>query len=540
MKTVQTIFSILALSLILFSCDTVKKSTSVESKPVGDDGILELNILQMNDVYEISPAPSDGSGGLARVATIRQNLLKENPNTLTVLAGDFISPSVTGTLKYEGKRIRGKHMVDVLNTLGLDWVVFGNHEFDYGDLPDLQARLDESKFGWLTGNVRLKPPSATPEGTTFTQQFFKNKPGGGTDICPDNQVITYTDEDGTKLRMGLFGVLVSSGKQPWAVYSDWMESARKSYAELKPKTDCILALTHLDVADDKKLAAMLPGITLIMGGHDHDNQIHHIGSTVVTKADANAKTVYVHKLKYDKKKGKCTVNSSLKVVNGSIEDEQATAAVVAKWEGIQEKSLAEAGIHASNVVAKLDEPLDCREGVIRHTQAPAGKLITDAMFAASKNNPDCVILNSCSIRVDDVLKGSLSELDIVRILPFGGGIDEVEMTGTILRQTLDAGFYNKGKGGYLQLNRITRDEKTGNWSVGGTAIDPNKLYHVTLPDYLLTGNESNLGFLKADNDATGKSNNPGIPKIIKPDSKNKADIRNDIRLVLIQYLKLKH
>ncbi|MEZ4892294.1 MAG: metallophosphoesterase [Saprospiraceae bacterium] len=204
MKTVQTIFSILSLSLFLFSCDTVKKSTSVESKPVGDDGILELNILQMNDVYEISPAPSDGSGGLARVATIRQNLLKENPNTLTVLAGDFISPSVTGTLKYEGKRIRGKHMVDVLNTLGLDWVVFGNHEFDYGDLPDLQARLDESKFGWLTGNVRLKPPSATPEGTTFTQQFFKNKPGGGTDICPDNQVITYTDEDGTKLRMGLW------------------------------------------------------------------------------------------------------------------------------------------------------------------------------------------------------------------------------------------------------------------------------------------------------------------------------------------------
>lgn len=100
-----------------------------------------------------------------------------NPNTITVLAGDFISPSVIGTLKNEGKRIRGKQMVEALNSLGLDWVVFGNHEFDYDDLADLQARLDESKFTWLSGNVRLKPPVVTPGTTTFTQQFFKNKPG---------------------------------------------------------------------------------------------------------------------------------------------------------------------------------------------------------------------------------------------------------------------------------------------------------------------------------------------------------------------------
>ncbi len=542
MKTSHYFLTCLLATCLLFSCEPAKKAVATPANPTnpslpsGDDGIIEVCILQMNDVYEISPAPSDGRGGLARVATIRQELLAKNPNTITVLAGDFISPSVIGTLKYDGKRIRGKQMIEVLNTLGLDWVVFGNHEFDYGDLPDLQARLDESNFTWLTGNVRLKPPAASPGTTSFTQQFFKNKPGGGADICPDNQVITLKDKDGTTLNLGIFGVLINSGRQPWAVYSDWMESARKSYGVLQPKTDVVVALTHLDVADDKKLAALLPQIPLIMGGHDHENQIHKVGTSVITKADANAKTVYVHTLRYDKKKGACTIKSELRKVDNSIADEPKTAAVVARWEKIKNEALIKDGINPDNVVAKLHKPLDCREGFIRTQQAPIGAMITEAMFVASRNKPDCVILNSGSIRVDDVLTGSLTELDIVRILPFGGAMAEVEMTGALLLKTLDAGYSNNGNGGYLQLYRVRRGN-AGKWFITEKALDVNKTYHVTLPDFLLTGNESNMDFLAAKLDDNGKSTNPGMSKIIKPDPKDKTDIRNDIRLVFIQYLK---
>ncbi len=538
MKTSQYILGLLLATGLFFSCDPAKKTVATPNttQASGDDGIIEISILQLNDVYEISPAPSDGRGGLARVASIRQELLAKNPNTLTVLAGDFISPSVIGTLKYDGKRIRGKHMIEVLNTLGLDWAVFGNHEFDYGDLPDLQARLDESTFSWLTGNVRLKPPAASPGTTSFTQQFFKNKPGGGSEICPDNKVLTFKDKDGTTLNLGIFGVLINSGKQPWAVYSDWMESARKSFGELQPKTDVVLGLTHLDIEDDKKLATMLPKIALIMGGHEHNNQIHKIGTTVITKADDNAKTVYVHTLRFDKKKGVCTLKSELRKVDASIADEPKTAAVIAKWEKIKNDALIKDGINPENVVAKLDKPLDCREAVVRGGQVPIGAMITEAMFVASRNKPDCVVLNSGSIRVDDVLTGSLTELDIVRILPFGGAITEVEMTGALLLKTLEAGHNNNGNGGYLQLYKARRDN-TGKWFVSEKALDITKTYHVTLPDFLLTGNEANMGFLAAKLDENGKSSNPEISKIIKPDPKDKTDIRNDIRLVFIQYLK---
>jgi len=484
----------------------------------------------MNDVYEISPSPSDNIGGLARVATIRKELLAKNPNTLTVLAGDFISPSVIGTLKHEGKRIRGKQIVEVLNTLGLDWVVFGNHEFDYDDQADLQARLDESKFTWLGANARLK-------GATWTEPFFKNKAGGGTEICPDNKVIALKDADGTTLNIGLFGVLINSGRKPWVEYSDWAEAAKKNFNELKPQCDVVLALTHLALEDDKKLAAMLPEIPLVMGGHEHDNMRVPVGPSVITKADANAKTVYVHTLRYDKRKKTCTVKSELKKVNSSIVDEPATAAVIAKWEKIKNESLSSSGFNANAVVTKLEKPLDCRETVVRHSQAPVGSMITEAMLAVSRSKPECALLNSGSIRVDDVLSGTLTELDIVRMLPFGGGITEVEMKGSMLRKTLETSLSNKGNGGYLQVNRARRDEASGKWFIGANVLDDNKLYRVALPDFLLSGNESNMGFLKASLGADGKSNNPDIPKIIKPDPKDKSDLRNDVRLALIRHLR---
>jgi 2',3'-cyclic-nucleotide 2'-phosphodiesterase (5'-nucleotidase family) len=56
----------------------------------------QWTFLQMNDVYELIPLSGGKKGGLARVATIRQLLRQENPNTITVMSGDVVSPSALG------------------------------------------------------------------------------------------------------------------------------------------------------------------------------------------------------------------------------------------------------------------------------------------------------------------------------------------------------------------------------------------------------------------------------------------------------------
>ena len=78
--------------------------------------------------------------------TMKKEIEKESPNTLFLLAGDTISPSV------ESITYKGAQMIDAWNTAGLDYSTFGNHEFDFG--PDvLRERMKESKFKWIAANV---------------------------------------------------------------------------------------------------------------------------------------------------------------------------------------------------------------------------------------------------------------------------------------------------------------------------------------------------------------------------------------------------
>jgi 5'-nucleotidase len=113
---------------------------------------MTLTILQLNDIYELTPVSGGREGGLARVATLRKELLAENPDTLTVLAGDLFSPSALGTAKVGGERLQGKQIVATMNRLGLDYATFGNHEFDIKEGAFLD-RLKESRFTWISSNV---------------------------------------------------------------------------------------------------------------------------------------------------------------------------------------------------------------------------------------------------------------------------------------------------------------------------------------------------------------------------------------------------
>ena len=78
--------------------------------------------------------------------TLKRSIQQENPNTLLLMSGDTISPSV------ESITYKGAQMIEAWNAIGLDYATFGNHEFDFG--PDvLKQRIGESKFGWIAANV---------------------------------------------------------------------------------------------------------------------------------------------------------------------------------------------------------------------------------------------------------------------------------------------------------------------------------------------------------------------------------------------------
>src|SRR5688572_33177058 len=104
------------LFLLILFCDLAVVAQNTET--------VRVTILHVNDTYQFIPVEGGKLGGLARVRTIRNQAVKENPNTLFTLGGDTLSPSV------ESRTYRGAQMIDAWKAVGLDYAVFGNHEFD--------------------------------------------------------------------------------------------------------------------------------------------------------------------------------------------------------------------------------------------------------------------------------------------------------------------------------------------------------------------------------------------------------------------------
>jgi 2',3'-cyclic-nucleotide 2'-phosphodiesterase (5'-nucleotidase family) len=512
----QMRLSFLAALFFVAACSTPSLLTKTTYGKA--DGKVEWIFLQLNDVYEISPIENGKAGGLARVGALRQKLLNENPNTYTVMAGDFLSPSVIGTLKYEGKTIKGRQMVDVLNALGLNLVCFGNHEFDI-DYVDLQDRIDESKFEWLASNAFKKegegivPFSRTGSADGFEEYKILNIKDGTT---------------GEAVKVGLWSVLLPSNKKDYVQYSDELERSKSIIDEvLKKEANVIVGLTHVAIETDKEIATQNPAVSLIMGGHEHNNMRHEVGKTVITKADANAKTVYVHRCSYDLKTKQTAISSQLVKIDETMPEDPTVAAVVRKWEDIATASFKANGFNPNEVVANIKDALDGREATVRLQQTNLGSAIAKSMAAAAKKPVDCVFFNSGSIRIDDQVSGNITQTDIVRIMPFGGKIVEFDIKGFELRKVLLAGLLSKGRGGYLQWDKISYADATKTLSINGAPLEDARTYHCATNDFLISGKETNFDFFK--------ETNPNISNIDKPN--DPADLRFDIRKAFIAYLK---
>ena len=137
------------------------------------------------------------------------------------------------------------------------------------------------------------------------------------------------------------------------------------------------------------------------------------------------------------------------------------------------------------MVLSKGEPLDGRESIIRSQSTNLSQLIISAMEKAAPAS-NVAIVNSGSIRVDDILFMPVSQYDIIRTLPFGGAIVEVDMKGKLLEKILISGKSNIGIGGFLHYSSsISTDGKL--WMIKGVRIQEEQIYRVAMTDFLITG-----------------------------------------------------
>ena len=447
-------------------------------------GVITATILQLNDVYEIMPLGGSGLGGLARVATLKQQLLRENPNTFMVLAGDVLSPSAMSSARAGdgGAALNGQHMVDIMNRIGLDYATFGNHEFDLRK-ADFDKRMAESTFRWVSSNVLGDDNRPFPN-------------------VPANAVLTAKNAAGRELRIGMFGLTIDSNAAAYVRYLDPFETARRQAAELKAKSDLVIALTHLAIAQDEALAESVPGLAMMLGGHEHQNINVQRGNDFVPvlKADSNAKSVYVHRLRYDTAARRLDIDSTLIDVSDSIPEDPAVATAAQAWVDKAFAAFRKDGIDPEKTVTTLTEMMEGREAYIRTGSTNLTRELNAAMIDAFPG-AEVSIFNSGSIRIDDTLgPGPITQYDVLRVLPYRGDLFLTSVKGSVLEKIVTAGRdpSRRGQGSWLQVAGIDGP------------INPNRDYRVVINDYLLNGNERGLEWIKPE--TSGITVLPDAPK----------------------------
>jgi 5'-nucleotidase len=469
----------IALALLVVCAHALAQQQQQQTPSQAPACEVRVTLVMVNDVYQFVPVDRGAAGGLARVSTLRKRILKESPNTLFLMAGDTISPSV------ESITYKGAQMIDAWNQIGLDYAVFGNHEFDFG--PDvLRQRVAESKFTWLGANV-----FDAKTGKTFadTPPFVIREIGG--------------------VRVGIFGIVLPETKttsSPGANvdFRASCATAREVIPQMRARgANTIVALTHLSIREDKELARCAPEIDVIIGGHEHTLHESLAGRTPIFKMTSDGREMGQIDLNINSATGKVeSIDWKIIPVNRSVEDDPAFAAVEAKY-GAKLKELS-ARVGATTV------ELDARSAANRTRETNIADFIADAFRKAT--GADAALVNGGSIRADTIITpGDLTLRDVLTILPFGNELVKLEVKGSTLRAAIEHGVSRSREdsepGRFPQVSgiRYTFDaslpagSRVKSITVGGLPLDDNKTYTLATAAYLAGGGDQYAMFKGSPN-----------------------------------------
>ncbi len=222
-------------------------------------GEKHITILHTNDVHShIDPFPPEHSrspnmGGVARRASLIEQIRAENPNTLLLDAGDIFQG--TPYFNFYGGELEFR----LMSKLGYDVATIGNHDFDNG-IDGLLAQMPYAQFRMVSANYD-----------------FRN-------TVMDGLVAPYTTRTLDGIKVGIFGLgialdgLVLPELYKETRYLDPVEVAQDMSRILREEEQChlVIALSHLGYEyrnparpSDVSLASQTDGIDLIIGGHTH-------------------------------------------------------------------------------------------------------------------------------------------------------------------------------------------------------------------------------------------------------------------------------
>ncbi len=443
-----------------------------------DDKII---IIHTNDTHSQITADDKDRGGVLRRKVLIDSIRAKHPQALLVDAGDAVQGTLYFTL-YKGEVERV-----VMNELGYDVVILGNHEFDNG-INEIEKQYSQLNADAISSNYDF--------GNTSLASLFSK----------------YTIKEVNGYKIGFIGInlnpkgMIDDGNCDGITYVDGIKVANETacYLREKENVDMVIAVTHVgytsmsnNTPSDLDIAHNSKYIDIIIGAHSHtvidpENAEtpeylvrNMLGDTVVVvqtgKAGRNIGEITIELA--DKRK---KITPKLIPVNGRLDnkiDLSFAEKLMPYHQGVDSLMTLK--------VAESAVPLNSSESAILN-------FITD--FVKTKGEKllgepvDMAIMNKGGIR-QNLPQGDISEGEIINTFPFSNRIYVLEIKGKDIIDALDVMAARGGDGVsdgvdvLYQYDDSTKNGKCISATINGKSINPKKNYRLATIDYLANGGD---------------------------------------------------
>ena len=494
---------ILALGLMLTS------PVMAETEAPAEGGLSkDLVILYTSDVH----CGVDQGFGYVGLKAVRDSLEAAGNYTLLVDDGDSIQGEPLGTMT------TGEADIDLMNAVGYDIAIPGNHEFDYG-MDRFLELTEKAEFPYISCNFNKEGE------LVFDPYIIKEFDGvkiGFVGVTTPKTLTSSTpkyfrDENGNFI----YGFLQDeTGEGVYKAVQKAVDDARAEGAQyivvmahLGNEAECS-PWTYAEVIENTN------GIDFFLDGHSHDTDqlvVKNKDGEDVIRSACGTKLGGIGWAKItvdgELSAGLYSWNNDVSApellgIKNEISDvlDAETAELDEALQTVVAKSAVELTIYDPEAVDGEGKPIR----IVRRAETNLGDLCADAYL--DQSGADIAFVNGGGIRIS-LPKGDITLNDILKVHPFGNSMCVIEVTGQQILDALEWGAHAMPgeNGGFLQVagltyeihtyidSTCTQDENsmftgvTGeyrvkNVMVGGEPLDLEKTYTLASHNYMLKNN----------------------------------------------------
>lgn len=464
----------------------------------------DIIILHTNDIH----CSVNENLGMARVSWLKNSLKNTNASVILVDAGDAVQGAPLGRLS------DGMSMVRIMNAVGYDFCIPGNHEFDYG-MERFLALAQEQHGGYYSCNIYNKlskeyllPPYkivelqgnkiafigvTTPSTlTSSTPAYFQNEKG--------DYIYSFLEDE--------------SGEKLYHRVQSCINAARGEGAEY------VILVAHLGENGSnnkwasKSLARKTSGVDVIIDGHSHEQYnrlIKNKNDESVLLIQTGYKLASVGQINISKD-GKIS-SKLVREINGiDVQVQNVISQEIKSFEPLLAQT-----VGMSNVKLYSNDP-NTGERLVRKQETNLGDFVADSFRAVL--DCDAAVANGGGIR-KEIEIGEITYNSLIEAFPFGNMCSVIEVNGQQLLDALEVGVrnYPEESGGFLQVSglsyvvrsdipsgvqldshgdfiKVNGEYRVQNVIVGSEPLKPNGIYTLGGADYILRQGGNGMSMFK--------------------------------------------